>query len=399
MPEDNLNRNPGLVAKLRAEIDERTKLRQRQAAAAYNALVGAPGSSHRKTISVNQTQAQQSANLSQAEQVPDYVEYFTVDRTDKGKAKRILSPQEFQTIKSNIHQQKFEEANAESVLNQQKSESLIYADLLFDPTSETVIGKPSDELTKYSQIFGQGSKEIVKSQIAILRDQKKEFLEKLNQAIDENEKKSIDAYCSQLSAIETSMATKINYLEKQASLHLEQDKSLSDTIQDEEVDWATVTVAADGTRSITFEDQKEKPVNLEKQQKLTTTGPAVDWSNKPKIDSSKKSEDSLVEQRQPTGDKNNRVQFTESTIERYDLKEQQKKELSESKQDFKAANPTSTEGPPVDRSVKPGPAVKCELKPSRLAKVNFFSMPTPGSSLSADQDEKEKEKIDKKRFA
>lgn len=336
--------------------------------------------SHPEMASVNQTQLPQSANLSQAEvfsEVPDYVEYLTVVKTDKGKEKRILTPQEFQAIKSNIHQQKLEELNAKLVLNdlvqQQESGSLFYADLLFDPTSETVIGKPTDEPTEYSQIFGQHSEEeIVKSQIAILKDQKKEFLEKLNQAIDENEKKSIDAYRSQLSAIETSMATKINYLEKQKILTLGQEEELYETIapQDEEVQWATVIVATDGTRSLTYDDQSDqkvgKAVNLEDEQQKLTTKP---------------------------------IQFTKSTIERDALKEQQKKEPSESEQNLEIANPTSTgKGPPVDRSVKPKSAVNRELKPPRLNRVNLFSNPIPGSSLSADQGEREKEK-NKKGFA
>lgn len=151
-------------------------------------------------------------------------------------------------------------------------------------------------------------------------------------------------------------------------------------------------------------------------------GAGVDRNNKlGNVDSTEKCEEALVEKRQLMGDKKNRVQFTESTIERDDLKEQQKKETSESKKNLEAANPTtfksrleefstiwqsnstvdastvSAQGPVVDWSVKPGPSVNRDLKPTnRLEKSNFFSTLSSGSS--SDQEEKQKEK-DKKRIA
>lgn len=73
----------------------------------------------------------------------------------------------------------------------------------------------------------QESDSIVKSQIPILQDQKSEYLEKLNQAISENEIDSIDAYHCHLSAIEISMATKINGLESYKAPPLEKKKSIA----------------------------------------------------------------------------------------------------------------------------------------------------------------------------
>ncbi len=119
-------------------------------------------------------------------------------------------------------------------------------------------------------------------------------------------------------------------------------------------------------------------------------GPVGDRSTESSnVNFSKKCEDELVDKRQQTGDKKNRVQFTESTIERDDLKEQQKeaeiqRNLKAAHPTFKSrleefsatiwqstpddlvANPTSSalQGPVVDRSVKPGPTVNRELKPS-----------------------------------
>lgn len=318
MPNDELKKS-GFVAELKAKIEKPTQEQQRQADTAYKEFIETPAPSLQEMASTSQTPA---------------------------------------------------------------SDSIIYADLAFDSDQYSFQEKVAMDITEYAKIFGCSEEESLQSQIAILKDQKKQYLEKLNQAIDEDKKNAIDDCRSQLIAIETSMATKINYLEKQNN-----PESKTET---QEVSLA------------------QADTNLQ--------GPMVDRSKKPSnVDSSKEYEDELVEKRQQTGDKINRVKFSESTIERDDLKEQQKKE-SKPEQSTETAKSTTlksrleefskiwqTPEDKVDLVTTPasntekdthGPSVDRNLKPSRLAQSNFFS-----PSNASVQDEKKIKKKQAQAFA
>lgn len=228
--------------------------------------------------------------------------------------------------------------NLQQVNSPKEPNSIVYAELLLNPTSE-LTSEPTKESTVYAEILGHSEEEIVKSQIAILRDEKKEYIKKLNQAIDEGKKDFIDDYCSQLSAIEISMVTKIDYLEKHKTLPLGGDEVTSPRTT-QELDWEIVT--ADEILEI----------------------PTLRCGDKLGEEAKK------------------RVEFTQSTIKREDLKEKQK-EASESKQNYEQA-------PAVDRSTKPGPEVNRRLKPLKkeLTLINRTKKPPVAESNSFFQQNK-----------
>lgn len=281
-----------------------------------------------------------------------------------------------------------------SVNQAQPSDSVTYAELDLNSLPACPFKKTSaDDSIIYSEILGGSKEEKIKSQIAILKDQKKKCLVELTQAIDKNEKNAIHAYRSELSAIEVSMATKINYLERNKTPSLEQSEELYKSNEPEiheKIDFATVTVTKDGTHGITFENQPEAEEHQTQEVSLAQEdthlqGPPVDRTKKPGISS--KAEP--IEKRKNKDASEKRVHSTKSTLERDDSKEQ---ENLLSNQPSKAAKPTPAttslqtrlqefctiwsdpvpsvdSAPPVDRKLKPPRLVQSDL----LSSPNFFS--------------------------
>lgn len=355
MPNDNLTKNSGFVAELRARIAKQSESDRQKAEAVYKAfvetsVVETPGASNQKNTSVNQAQS---------------------------------------------------------------SDSQEYAELVFKPAQRSFKKTSAEESTTYSEILRDSGEEKVQAQIAILKDQKKEYLEKLNQAISENKKDDIQDYSSQLTAIEVSLATKQHHLERNKILSLEQSEALykPNLPETHEVDLATVTIAEDGTRGIIFENQPvQEPLSeTEDQQTQEVTlaqedihfqGPAVDRTKKPGVSS----EDELVEKRQKKGAPEKRVQFTQSTLEKDESKEQGNLLSKQSSQEvvkpksattqtrLKEPNAISQLTSDPNGVANPAPQVDRKLKP-RLAHSDLLSSPNFFSKDQSDQKEKKEKRM------